>query len=96
MNYPEGQTQQIDVARAFGEMNYPDGKPEQIDVARLFNEMNGLPVEESGSGIKGPKTEAVVDDGVFLFRVVITMWCFIFFNCCCLSGGFHKDKEGGG
>ena len=75
-------------------MNYPEGQPQQIDVARLFNEMNGLTVEESG--IKGPKTEAVVDDGVFLFRVVITMWCFIFFNCCCLSAGGYKKKDDGG
>ena len=75
-------------------MNYPNGKPQELDVARLFNEKNGLPV---GSGFKGPITEEVVDDGVFLFRVVITMWCFIFFNCCCLSaGGYEKKGKSGG
>ena len=75
-------------------MNYPEGKPKELDVARLYAEMNGLPVEESG--VKGPKTGMVVEDGVFLFRVVITMWCFIFFNCCCLSAGGYKKKDDGG
>ena len=92
MNYP---SESIDVSKAFDEMNYPDGKPKVLDVARLYAEKNGLPVEESG--VKGPKTEVVVEDGVFLFRVVITMWCFIFFNCCCLSaGGYEKKGESGG
>ena len=30
------------------------------------------------------KTEFVIEDGLFLKRVVITMWVLLIFNCCCL------------
>ena len=88
MNYKNA-PQEIDVTKAYKEMNYP----KSVDVAQLFNEMNGL---DAGEGADAMKTEFVVEDGLFLKRVVITMWILMLFNCCCLLAGAKPEQSSGG
>ena len=76
MNY-KNKPETIDVTKAYKSMNYPMS----VDVAMLFGEMNGL---DGGEGADAMKTEFVVEDGLFLKRVVITMWVLLIFNYCCL------------
>jgi len=88
MNY-KNKPETIDVTKAYKSMNYPMS----VDVAMLFGEMNGL---DGGEGADAMKTEFVVEDGLFLKRVVITMWVLLLFNCCCLLAPAAPSKPSGG
>ena len=69
----------IDITSAFKAKNYQN-KP--TDVSRLFIERN---YSSECKEIKWPVAPIMYEHGLFLKRVIITMWCLGWFNFLILS-----------